>query len=113
MNDTQELLGFFTLADVVLELLVAFSSWITRFLVSESHAMPEAWATHKVEFQNLAQRIDLTQSPRQLMWQGDLDHTIVGSAFARRIEIKLRLQLEAPEAALHGILQSLLEVCRQ
>ncbi len=113
MNDTQELLGLFALADVLLELLVAFSSWITRFFVSESHAMPEAWTAHKVEFQDLAQRVDLTQSPRQLVGQGDLDRAIIGSTFARRIEIKLRLQLETTEASLHGVLQALLEICRQ
>ncbi|MEY3045250.1 MAG: hypothetical protein RL242_2092 [Pseudomonadota bacterium] len=75
--------------------------------------MPEAWTTHKVEFQDLAQRVDLAQSPRQSVGQGDLDRAIVWGAFAGRIEVELRLQLETPEAALHGVLQALLEVCRQ
>ena len=75
--------------------------------------MPEARTTHEVEFEELAQRIDLAQSPRQSMGQGDLDRAIVGGTFAGRVEVKLWLQLVAPKTALHRVLKSLLEVCRQ
>ena len=75
--------------------------------------MPEARTTHEVEFEELTQRIDLAQSPRQSVGQGDLDRAIVWGTFAGRVEVKLWLQLVAPEATLHRVLQSLLEVCRQ